>query len=542
MRSSWWLFVALAVANLQALVDEVSVKYSRRPSHIASEDPSDSIFVRGLKRLAARVQPVNSIADAVTRFETKGVCEIPTPRGTLKMLGVTYRLANGDEKDAVAVYGADRRQGDGVLVRVHDQCLTSEVFHSLRCDCRQQLNTSLARLMDEGGVLIYLLQEGRNIGLANKIAAYQAQQELGFDTVDANLHLGLPEDARSYRVVPLILESLGVRSIRLLTNNPRKVEHLRAAGVVVADRVPMSSTLLPENERYLRAKVDRMAHDSSLLGAVDSIQNRISSGCLKAGCAEAGRGETLKKIMSGDLPIPHNHWRTDENDKPTVAEALATSLKGRWIKGPQSVESALKSLAAGRMVIVVDDEDRENEGDFIMAAELASPSDMGFIIKHSGGVVCVPMPPEYANRLNLPPMTLHNQDAKATAFTVSVDANDGSTGISGEARSRTARLLARPGASSTDFTRPGHVFPLVARRGGTLVRQGHTEASVDLMRLAGLQPVAVISEIFSEDDESQVARLPELERMARKWSMELITIQDIACFRLLAEYDYECQV
>ena len=483
--------------------------------------------------------------DAVTFFETKGVCDIPSPQGTLKMLGISYRLENGEEKDAVAVYGSDRATGKGVVVRVHDQCVTGEVFLSFRCDCREQLMSALQYLVDRGGVLIYLQQEGRNIGLANKVAAYQAQQELGLDTVDANLHLGLPEDARTYRVVPYVLEALGIESVQLLTNNPRKVDLLRQAGVDVVGTIHLPSSVHKDNENYLRSKVARMAHNPILTGAADAI-SRGTVTCGVKTARKLSEGSRRKPRALEDIigPAPHNKPYWDETEAtPVLKDILAREhITGKWVKGPHSVVRALESLAAGKMVIVIDDEGRENEGDLVMAASKTTPEDMGFIIKYSGGVVCAPMLPQLANKLNLPPMTLKNEDTKDTAFTVSVDLKDGSTGISGGARSATVQRLADAESIATEFSRPGHVFPLVARAGGTLVRQGHTEAGIDLVRLAGMPPVAVISEIFSEVAPAEVARLPELERMARKWAVDLITIDDIACYRLLLEYDYECEV
>ncbi|KAH0473498.1 MAG: uncharacterized protein KVP18_001184 [Porospora cf. gigantea A] len=513
----FWLVIGLSLANdLQSQVDRVSRKYATPSSRSHTSSDEDSWLVRQLKETAGRVRR-SKPADAVTFFETKGVCDIPSPQGTLKMLGVSYRLQNGEEKDAVAVYGSDRASGQGVVVRVHDQCVTGEVFLSFRCDCREQLMSALQYLVDRGGVLIYLQQEGRNIGLANKVAAYQAQQELGLDTVDANLHLGLPEDARTYRVIPYILEALGIESVHLLTNNPRKVDLLRQAGVDVLGTIHLPSSVQKDNENYLRSKVARMAHNPILTGAADAIsRGTVSCGVVTASKPLEGPSRreprSLKEIigLTPSASAPHNmprwqetpnkpHW--DEMEAtPTLKEVLGSDhIAGKWIKGPHSVVRALESLAEGKMVIVVDDEGRENEGDLIMAASKTTPEDMGFIIRHSGGVVCAPMLAQLANKLNLPPMTLKNEDVKDTAFTVSVDLKDGSTGISGGARSATVQRLASAGSEATEFSRPGHVFPLVAKAAGTLARQGHTEAGIDLVRLAGLPPVAVISEIFSEN-------------------------------------------
>ncbi|MEY4347715.1 MAG: hypothetical protein RIS43_134, partial [Actinomycetota bacterium] len=165
-----------------------------------------------------------------------------------------------------------------------------------------------------------------------------------------------------------------------------------------------------------------------------------------------------------------------------------------------SVESAIAAIARGEAVVVVDDEDRENEGDLIFAGSLANAELMGFMIRHTSGVVCVPMPGEWLDRMNIPPMTSVNEDAKGTAYTVSVDAKTGvSTGISAADRARTVQVLADERSTASDVTRPGHTFPLRAVPGGVLRRAGHTEAAVDLARLAGLPPVGAIAELVHDD-------------------------------------------
>ncbi|NUR61187.1 MAG: bifunctional 3,4-dihydroxy-2-butanone-4-phosphate synthase/GTP cyclohydrolase II [Catenulispora sp.] len=198
------------------------------------------------------------------------------------------------------------------------------------------------------------------------------------------------------------------------------------------------------------------------------------------------------------------------------------------------IEHALRELAAGRPIVVVDDEDRENEGDLIFAASLATPEVVGFTIRYSSGVICVPLPAEDADRLNLPPMTAINQDRKGTAYTVSVDARDGvSTGISAGDRARTIRLLADPATTAEDLTRPGHVFPLRAKPGGVLVRPGHTEAAIDLCRLAGLPLAAGICEVV--EDDGSMSRLPQLARFAKEHGLALISIADLIAYRRRTE-------
>ena len=202
--------------------------------------------------------------------------------------------------------------------------------------------------------------------------------------------------------------------------------------------------------------------------------------------------------------------------------------------GFDTIDFALAELAAGRAVVVVDDEDRENEGDLIFAAELATPELMAFTVRHSSGVVCVGLTGDACDRLDLPPMYHRNQDRKSTAFTVSVDAKEGvTTGISAAERAHTVRLLADPAATDEDLSRPGHVFPLRARDGGVLVRPGHTEAAVDLAALAGLQPAGALCEIVNHD--GSMSRLPDLQVFARRHRLALISIADLIAYKRARE-------
>jgi 3,4-dihydroxy 2-butanone 4-phosphate synthase/GTP cyclohydrolase II len=202
--------------------------------------------------------------------------------------------------------------------------------------------------------------------------------------------------------------------------------------------------------------------------------------------------------------------------------------------GLVSVGQAVSRIAAGRPVIVVDDQDRENEGDLVYAAEMATPELLGFTMRHTAGVICVPMLGTELDRLDLPQMCLDNEDAKGTAFAISVDARAGiTTGISGADRARTIQLLADPSTRSCDLTRPGHVFPLRAQPGGVLVRAGHTEAAVDLVRLAGLGPAGVISEIVNDD--GTMARLADLMAFSEQHQIPIVSIADIVAWRLRHE-------
>ncbi|MET9922164.1 bifunctional 3,4-dihydroxy-2-butanone-4-phosphate synthase/GTP cyclohydrolase II [Streptomyces sp. NPDC006435] len=200
------------------------------------------------------------------------------------------------------------------------------------------------------------------------------------------------------------------------------------------------------------------------------------------------------------------------------------------------VEQAIRDIAAGRPVVVVDDEDRENEGDLVIAAEKATPEIVAFMMSECRGLICAPMENDELERLELPQMVGHNTESMRTAFTISVDASAAhgvTTGISAADRATTLRLLAGGEAGPADFVRPGHVFPLRARSGGVLVRNGHTEAAVDLARLAGLRPAGAIVEIAGED--GVMLRLPQLIPFARKHGLTIISIEDLIAYRRSSE-------
>ncbi|SFG66305.1 GTP cyclohydrolase II [Corynebacterium spheniscorum] len=197
-----------------------------------------------------------------------------------------------------------------------------------------------------------------------------------------------------------------------------------------------------------------------------------------------------------------------------------------------SVEEAIADIAAGKAVVVVDDEDRENEGDLIFAAEKATPELVAFMVRYSSGYICASLTGPECERLNLPAMVQHNEDARGTAYTVTVDAATGTTGISASSRAETLRRLADPECGPADFTRPGHINPLRARSGGVLVRAGHTEAAVDLARLAGLRPAGVLCEIVSEEDPTDMARSEELRAFATTHGLKMISIEQLIEWRL----------
>jgi len=193
-----------------------------------------------------------------------------------------------------------------------------------------------------------------------------------------------------------------------------------------------------------------------------------------------------------------------------------------------TIERAITEIKSGKAVVVVDDEDRENEGDLIFAAELATPELVSFMVRYTSGYICVPLTEKEADRLDLPPMYRVNQDRRGTAYTVTVDAREGTTtGISASDRALTMRLLANPDATAEDFSRPGHVVPLRAKAGGVLRRPGHTEAAVDLAELAGLHPAGVLCEIVSEKDPAGMARVDELRVFADEHELALVSIRNV---------------
>jgi 3,4-dihydroxy 2-butanone 4-phosphate synthase/GTP cyclohydrolase II len=200
-----------------------------------------------------------------------------------------------------------------------------------------------------------------------------------------------------------------------------------------------------------------------------------------------------------------------------------------------TISSGINDIKAGKMIIVVDDEDRENEGDFIVAAQFASPEIINFMSKEGRGLICVALSEERCNELDLQQMVPSNTALHETAFTVSVDliAKDTSTGISAQDRSKTVQALINPETKPSDLGRPGHIFPLRAKTGGVLRRAGHTEATIDLARLAGLEPAGVLVEVMNED--GTMARLPELTQIAKKFNLKIISIKDLIEYRLKSD-------
>jgi len=451
-----------------------------------------------------------------------------------------------------------------VPIRIHDQCVTSEVFRSQRCDCREQLRSSLEYIHKHGGAIIYLQQEGRGIGLANKVAAY-AMQDQGMDTYEANVHLGFPEDNRSYGMVPSILKDLGIESIQLMTNNPRKVEKLKSLDVEITGTVPVvSDTFLTRwNRKYISTKVNRMNHmnygpiltQHKVFGSnMNNLMVPRAGGGAAADTTSTATAENEDFAMTNNTDTSQSsvvvqnavmsaiqnstHVLSVPINEDIAAQPVVTASKilkeNGYCFGKESVIQAIQAIKNGEMVVVVDDYNRENEGDFIVSAELCTPETLAKLIRFSSGVVCVAMDDDRADALDLPYMVHSNQDPKQTAFTVTVDAaaqHGTTTGISATDRCSTLNLMSNPKSTSTDFTRPGHIFPLRAKANGVLSRDGHTEATVDLMKLAGLQPVGVLCEIVSEENPIEMAQLPELTRFCKQHGFILTSIADLVTYR-----------
>jgi 3,4-dihydroxy-2-butanone 4-phosphate synthase/GTP cyclohydrolase II len=419
--------------------------------------------------------------------------QMPTRRGMFQVIGFEREALHGDEPVEIAlaiVFGDLRDLAMGTpLLRLHSQCLTSEALGSLRCDCAEQLEIAMQAISEEGGgLVIYEHQEGRGIGLMAKLQAY-ALQDAGFDTVEANLSLGFKADHRDYSFPAAILHDLGISSVRLLSNNPAKSQAMVNAGIEVVAQLPCEAAPNPHSIAYLRAKKERMEHTLSLELQMDS---EVATGGLVGG--------------------------------PDDFEFA-------------SIESAIRELRAGRMIVVVDDEDRENEGDLTIAAEMITPEAINFMATHGRGLICLAMTSERLDELELAPMVRDNTALGGTAFTVSIDAKTPgmTTGISAYDRAQTIKAAIDPNCCAEDFARPGHMFPLRARAGGVLERRGQTEAAVDLASLAGLYPAGVICEIVNDD--GTMARVPDLIRFCTKHNLVMVTVADLARYRF--EIDFE---
>jgi len=411
---------------------------------------------------------------------------LPTRWGVFNALGFERVVTNGSRhaETALAIVMGNIT-GAAPLLRIHSQCFTSEVLGSLRCDCSEQLDIAMQAIAAEGrGLVIYEHQEGRGIGLMGKLQAY-GLQDAGLDTIEANHALGFEADHRDFGLPAAILGELGIKRVRLLSNNPRKTRALRDAGIEVVEEVSCEAAPTVHSLPYLRTKQEKMGHRLTL-----------------------GSGGPCASRSAG---LNHNENRFDR--------PFAT------------VETALRELSAGRMIVVVDDEDRENEGDLTMAAEMITPEAVNFMATQGRGLICLAMAGERLDQLELDPMVSDNTALGGTAFTVSIDVKGRgtTTGISAYDRAQTIRAAVDANSDPEDFARPGHVFPLRARPGGVLERRGQTEAAVDLCRLAGLQPAGVICEIVNDD--GTMARVPDLAKFCQEHGLVMITVADLARFR-----------
>uniref|UniRef100_K3YH11 GTP cyclohydrolase II n=1 Tax=Setaria italica TaxID=4555 RepID=K3YH11_SETIT len=307
----------------------------------------------------------------------------------------------------------------------------------------------------------------------------------------------------------------------------------RTSGLLCDTSILLSATL--NNLRTIRsirlenALRFRNLHVSYAGG--DSSENVIINGKVNPSNAVQADAVALGTIAADMAPVVDGFSADDDEldlDFPT--------------EGFSSIPEAIEDIRQGKYVIVVDDENRENEGDLIMAASKVTPEAMAFIVRHGTGIVCVSMKEEDLERLQLPLMvtTKENEEKLRTAFTVSVDAKEGTTtGVSAKDRANTILALASPNSKPEDFNRPGHIFPLKYREGGVLKRAGHTEASVDLAMLAGLPPVAVLCEIVDDDDGS-MALLPKLQQFAKRENLKIISIADLIRYRRKRDRLVEC--
>src|SRR5882762_7513438 len=407
---------------------------------------------------------------------------MPTRWGMFRALGFERDILNGVHRveTALALVLGDVTAGVP-LVRIHSQCFTGEMLGSLRCDCRDQLEMAMQAIAEEGrGLLIYEYQEGRGIGLSAKLQAY-ALQDGGLDTVDANHALGFVADCRDFSLPSAILHDLGLSRIRLLSNNRHKTRALVDSGIEVVVQVPCEAAPTPHSLAYLRTKKEKMGHALSL----------------------------------------GQHESTEYDEDFEFA----------------SIEEAIGELQAGRMIVMVDDEDRENEGDLTMAAEMITPEAVNFMAIHGRGLICLAMTGERLDELELASMSPDNTALGGTAFTVSIDVKgpDVTTGISARDRAQTILAVTDANSHPDDFARPGHVFPLRARTGGVLERRGQTEAAVDMASLAGLYPAGVICEIVNDD--GTMARVPDLIRFCKTHGLVMVTVADLARYRLESEYE-----
>jgi 3,4-dihydroxy-2-butanone 4-phosphate synthase/GTP cyclohydrolase II len=373
---------------------------------------------------------------------------------------------------ALAMALGDPTTAAAPLLRIHAQCVTGEILGSLRCDCGEQLAVAMQAIAAEGCGVV-IYEYQEGRGIGLTAKLKAYElQDNGLDTIEANHALGFDTDYRDYRLPIAILRDLGIDRVRLLSNNPDKPRALHDAGIGIVERVPC-----------------------------EAVPNRYSLGYLKTKAHRQGHTLTLRR----------------ENTFATVEEAI-------------------REIREGRMVVVVDDEHRENEGDLTMAAEMVTPEAVNLMATHGKGLICLAMTGDRLDELRLGPMVRDGGALGGTAFAVSIDARgEGmTTGIAAGERARTIKAAVDATSKAEDFARPGHVFPLRAREGGVLERRGHTEAAVDLATLAGFAPAGVICEIVNDD--GTMARGPDLARFCEKHGLIMITVDELARHQRSREY------
>ena len=381
-------------------------------------------------------------------------CNLPTKYGNFRL-----DIHNFNTLNIPVLY---KKSNNNPLVRIHDSCITSEVFNSYRCDCDQQLKLSMKLIDQNGGLIIYLPNEGRGIGLPNKIKTYNIQDKLDLDTYESNKYLNFPEDCRNYNIVPNILKEYNLNSITLLTNSKFKYNKLLNLKINIEKIIPIIIPSNKHNFKYLEAK---------------------------------------KK---------HNYLITKNNINYC------------------SVEEAIDELKQNKPIILVDNEDRENEGDLVFPAETINSEIMAFFLKYTSGLICCAMEYKMVENLKLPLMVPENinNDPHKTAFTISVDYKyNTTTGISAKDRALTCRKLTEE-SNLKNFNLPGHIFPLRSNINGLKDRKGHTEASIEICRLAGFKPCAVISEITSLD-KINMANSNELFYFALENNLKILKINNL---------------
>jgi 3,4-dihydroxy-2-butanone 4-phosphate synthase/GTP cyclohydrolase II len=435
------------------------------------------------------------------KFRRVASTGLPTKWGVFQAIGFQRETCDDIQQVETAVaLVLGEITGNAPLLRIHSQCFTGEVLGSLRCDCGEQLELAMREIAREGsGLLIYEHQEGRGIGLMAKLQAY-GLQDAGLDTIEANHALGFQVDCRDFGLPVAILHDLDIRRVRLLSNNPEKFRALIDAGIEVVDHVPCEVSPNPHSLAYLRTKREKMGHTLSL-------------GDESIACARYD----LTDALEGQI------------------ERSGTSMREQFMFA--SIEAAIRELEGGRMIVVVDDEHRENEGDLMMAAEMITPEAINFMATHGRGLVCLAMTGERLDELKLAQMVPENTALCGTGFTVTIDAKGSgmTTGISARDRAQTIRVAIDPRSGADDFARPGHIFPLRSCAGGVLERRGHTEAAVDLASLAGLHASGVICEILNKD--GTMARVPDLVRFCETHNLKMITVADLVRYRLECEHD-----